>query len=1290
MPQNTDLEVLRIFQQEVRAALPELKRHLERLAENPERRDALQKAHRLVQGLSGAASLLGLANWSETGSAVGHFLDEVVSGSQSMTAEAAQDLQSTLELIEAELSSPERPEPPRFELEEMDGDLSLDAPPPEMMDGLGDDCRFELVDVDDPEALQAVPMQPAAADDLPQDETADAELMEVFQEEAEEHLGVIASSLRDLSDGQNDSGALQNVRRSMHTIKGAAGMVGLRTAQRLAHRSEDLLDKLSESDAKPNPAIIPLLQATADLIQDITRSQGADEAMRGAVIEICARYDAIAAGAVAAGQEEYDVPDLSFEEAAPEPTPAANVTLEEDAPAGGELLEVFQEEAAEHLGLLAANLRTLQTDPGDRAVLQEIRRSMHTIKGAAGMVGLRSAQRVAHGSEDLLDRLYESATNPTAEILNLIQRTADVIQDISEAGRANDETRAAVLTLDAEYAALLNGTQKDTNAALPDPGEMDLFADDAFAIVEETVPATADDLEQDHVADGELLEVFQEEAEEHLGLIAKNLRALRETPNAPEVLQEVRRSMHTIKGAAGMVGLRSAQRVAHRSEDLLDVLYESGARLDNAVLDLIQESADLIQTVTEAKGADAAGRQRALELSARYDAFLRAIKTDDQAAEEAGFVAPIVEEQGAVVVEAPAPVAEPATPQASRSFAAGKSPSGQYARVPLERVEELVRLVSELIVSRSNFEQHCRRFTRESGELKLSGERITQLTGKLETDYAVKAMAEGGDSAGSPLAYAGGASAGSFDSLEFDRYSEFHLLSRDLNEAAADISAAGAQLHGVAGEFQNSLVRLSRLTGEVQDGLMRLRMAPISSLENRLHRTVRVAAQACNKKVRLEVAGGEVELDKSVLEEITGPLEHLLRNAVDHGIESPEKRAAAGKPEEGVVTLRAYLEGARAAIEVRDDGAGLDLDALRSKAVERGIHSQRAAGLLTQDDTYELIFHPGFSTAAKVSEVSGRGVGMDVVRSAIESLNGSIGIHSERGGGSAFSIGLPTSLAVARVLMVQANSQVFAAPMHCVRQVIKLHPKDVGDSPQGAYVDFEGKRYKAVRLADALNLPGEADPEPDRLTAMIIDAGKRSFVLLADRILEAAEVVVKNMGGLLRRVHGISAATIAGDGSVVLILNPSQLVDPPPVEFRHGQMEARDEINDQQLKVLIVDDSLSVRKVVTRLLESADWITVAARDGIEALEALKEMPAPPDAILCDVEMPRMDGYELASHLKSGVFAQIPILMLTSRAGKKHRDRAKEIGVDDYLIKPFQDEALLTAIRGAVDAARRGV
>lgn len=1275
MPKNVDQQVLQSFHDEVRASLPDLKKYLENLAKNPKRKDALKKAHGLVQGLAGTASIIGLANWSETGSMVGHFLNEVVAGEQAMTADAAAELRATLDHIEAELDSPPELDPPRFELEDVGLDLSLEAPDAEMLFDGDEPPRFELLDDEDSQPATSTATKQAAvtAEELPEDEIADPEIVEVFQEEAEELIGLIASTLRTLKEEPGNREALQDVRRAMHTIKGAAGMVGLRCAQRIAHRSEDVLDHLYESQTPVDDQLIELLQTTADLVQDIAESASTSEETRSAAIVCCAQYDTFVAGphSNTPSNNAASVADEKVESSESEP-------LKADQVGDAELLEVFQEEAEEHIGLLAANLRKLHEEASDRDTLQEVRRSMHTIKGAAGMVGLHSAQRIAHTSEDLLDHLYESEIAPTPALLDLLQRTADVVQDIASSGGADDSAMATVAQLVDEYKAL----RSEHTAAVELP-ELDT----ADFAVEVPLAASAPiiDLEADQPCDAELLEVFQEEAEEHLGLIAKNLRVLREDPSAREELQEVRRSMHTIKGAAGMVGLRSAQRVAHRSEDLLDRLYDSNSSIDPAVLDLIQETADVIQTVTEASGADDSSRARVLELSARYEAQLatspeQAVEPPEPIFEEPSVVEPKPIEQAIDVTPPP-----PCTPPKMSSPT--KSASGQYARVPLERVEELVRLVSELIVSRSNFEQHCRRFTRESGELKLSGERLTQLTTKLETDYAIQAMADGsGDTQKASLAYAGGASAESFDSLEFDRYSEFHLLSRDLHEAADDISSAGSQLHGVAGDFQNSLVRLSRLTGEVQDGLMRLRMSPISSLENRLHRTVRVAAQACKKKVRLEIVGGEVELDKSILEEITGPLEHLLRNAVDHGIETPAKRKRSGKQVDGVVTLRAYLDGARAAIEVSDDGGGLDVVALRKKAVERGIHSERAASQLSSEETYELIFDAGFTTAAKVSEVSGRGVGMDVVRSAIESLNGSIGIQSETGQGSKFEIGLPTSLAVARVLMVESNSQSFAAPMHAIRQVVKIHPDDVKNSPEGEFVTIEGRRFKAVRLADVLNLPGEPDPDPDRVTAMIIDAGKRSFVLLADRVMEAAEVVVKNMGGLLRRVHGISAATISGDGSVVLILNPGQLVDPAPARFSSDKIATRDAVNDDALTVLVVDDSLSVRRVVTRLLEAAEWKTVVARDGLEALEALKEMAEPPDAILCDVEMPRMDGYELATNLKAGMYANIPMLMLTSRAGQKHRDRAKEIGVEDYLIKPFQDEALLQAIRTAVKSA----
>ena len=324
-----------------------------------------------------------------------------------------------------------------------------------------------------------------------------------------------------------------------------------------------------------------------------------------------------------------------------------------------------------------------------------------------------------------------------------------------------------------------------------------------------------------------------------------------------------------------------------------------------------------------------------------------------------------------------------------------------------------------------------------------------------------------------------------------------------------------------------------------------------------------------------------------------------------------------------------------------------------------------------------------------MSQVSGRGVGMDVVRSTISSLNGSMVIRSQPGQGTTFEIRLPTTLAVARVVMVEANRRMFAAPVHAIRHVLRLLPGQVEQSKAGEVVHYEGRRLRAVRLADALNLPGEPDPKIERPAALVVEAGERSFVILADRLHEASEVVVKSLGGVLRKVHGINAATIAGDGSVVLIINPAQLAERPPQEYAAAPGETHvEEAPPPQLEVLVVDDSLSVRRVVTKVLENAGWKPIQARDGVEALETLQKLGHTPDAVLLDVEMPRMDGYELTTEIRAkDAYKVLPLIMLTSRAGQKHRDRAKELGVTDYLVKPFQEEALLGAIQSAVHAAR---
>ncbi len=1286
MGSHVDDQTVRAFQREVRQCLPQIRERLGALERTPENRQLLSEAHQLIQTVSSAASMLGLAAVCESAAAIEQFLSGAAQGGEPFDAEAAAALAGVIDEIEAQVA---------------------DAGPDDAPDPQPPDFGFEF-DLDEPPATAEADLSVAAA--LEPDEPTSAEFLEVFQEEAQEHLAVISSNLRDLERDPQDDEKLQEVRRAMHTLKGAAGTIGLRSAQHVAHHSEDLLDRIAEGRAQFDPRCIPLFFATADVIQDIADAGCADERALDQVREISAQFEALSSDAApppALGDLDLAPPDLQ-----PAPGPAVGAApaddppvepLQPDDPANGELLEIFQEEAEEHVTLIAGALRDLERNPGDKEALQELRRSMHTLKGAAGMVGLRSAQRVAHHSEDLLDRTVDSGGALDPEVFPLLFATADVIEDIARAGCADDAARQRVLSLTARFAKLL--TPKPGAAALPSrPSNI-----------------TADDVPADSTTDPELLEVFQEEAEENLVMIDERLAALAADPASHEDQKEMRRAMHTLKGAGGMVGLHSVHWIAKKGEYLMNDLLERQCSLSAEAATLLRDTAAVIGEVAQQGAANEERRDAIVALAIRYESMpqaaapgkakqppveappappepaLKAVDVPAAAAPPAEAPPPPAPEPAAVPAPTPAPPAPTAIPipappprpqpRAAAESTHGKSSSGQYARVPLERVEELVRLVSELIVSRSAFEQHYRQFAHEGGELRLSAERLKRLSMKLENDYAIKAMS---GAAGGPalFASAAGASADSFDELEFDRYSEFHLLSRDLTETTADVTTAGSELKTVTGEFQGALARLSRLTSEVQDGLMRLRMSHVSSLENRLHRTVRVAAQATGKKVRLEMDSGDVELDKTVIEEMTGPFEHLLRNGVDHGIESPAERTAHGKSEEGSITFRAYLEGSRAMIEISDDGAGLNADLLREKAIERGIYSEAQAAALSEEEAFEIIFHPGFSTAKTVSEVSGRGVGMDVVRSTINSLNGSMVIRSEAGKGTTFEIRLPTTLAVARVVMLEANRQVFAAPVHAIRHVLRLAPEQVEQTPTGEVVSYEGRRLRAIRLADALNLPGEPDPKVERPAALIVEAGERSFVILADRLHEASEVVVKSLGGVLGKVHGINAATIAGDGSVVLIINPAQLAVKPPQEYAATPGDTVAEAAAPQLEVLVVDDSLSVRRVVTKVLENAGWKPIQARDGVEALETLQKLSRAPDAVLLDVEMPRMDGYELTSEIRAkDAYKNLPLIMLTSRAGQKHRDRAKELGVTDYLVKPFQEEALLGAIQAAVHASR---
>jgi len=529
-----------------------------------------------------------------------------------------------------------------------------------------------------------------------------------------------------------------------------------------------------------------------------------------------------------------------------------------------------------------------------------------------------------------------------------------------------------------------------------------------------------------------------------------------------------------------------------------------------------------------------------------------------------------------------------------------------------------------------------------------------------------------------------------FDALEMDRYTELHRISRELIEIAADINTASTEFDGLYDGFEQTLSRQSRIATDLQDRMMEVRLVPLSTIAARLYRAARGVATRRGREVELTIAGETVEIDKVLLEEVTDPLLHLVRNAADHGIESPEERRRRGKPTRGTIRLSAAREGNEAVIRVSDDGMGIDLDRVLDKALARGIIRRRDG--LTRDQILDLIFLPGFSTSATISDISGRGVGLDVVRTNVARLKGTLGVESEPGVGTTFTIRLPIMLAVTRALLVRSGTQTFAIPLPVVEQVAFFRKELVSMVGESELLDLGDTTYPVLYLNRALGLATGGEPAPGA-RALIVGNAERRVALVVDELVGQQEIVVKRLGRHLQAVAGVAGATILGSGQVVLILNVLDLIGarrvvreapalPQPIrpqEGPHGGPGGR--------MALVVDDSLSVRRVLTPTLERDGWQVLGAKDGVEALEILSW--ARPQVAILDIEMPRMDGYELLAMIRGGTeHRDLPIAMLTSRAGEKHSRKALDLGASAYLIKPFEESELLRTLRELGATARR--
>ncbi len=1046
----------------------------------------------------------------------------------------------------------------------------------------------------------------------------DPAVLHSFLEEVRSYLPLLEKEAARLRENGGEPDALAEIHRLAHSIRSACDMIGLDSLAGPAREIEELAAPVLFGEHRLDEEGLSVLGGALEALRrGLGPSPGAGEG------DTQPRSFVRPA---AAGGDDAPVPDTD--------------------PVAPDLLSTFLAEAEQLLERMDAGVAVLRAHPGSPdSALRDLRHHAHTLKGAAAMTGLETAARVAHRMEDLLDLLISGSLPPEDEVLDLLQTVHDCLADLAAARGDNRALRPRVRDLLSQLDALLAICAEQTPAQ-PASASAQSAEEDALSAREETDPF--------------LLETFLAEAESNLAAAESALRELCSHPADPKPhLQVFRRAIHTIKGAAGMVGLGSASTVARKLQFLLDGVLNGTSAYDEACLRAMNAGFDVLGELVAAQGDNEALLGRAQAALAEIAAAAAARTAPSAPAAEAVQSGPRPEE--------PAPRQAAAQPQAA-------------VRVPVERLTGIARILSEIFMNASGFEQQIEAFRRELDELSLNLGRMRRISHQLTE--AQESVAPG---AGPHAAHEATSSASEFDVLEFDRYTRLNLIARDLAEATADLSSLSAQLQSMRAQFDTWAARQRGLSGEAQDQLMRLRMVPLASLANRLDRAVRVTASKTGKAARLETSGMETEFDKTVVEQLAPALEHLLRNAIDHGIEAPQARIAAGKPETGLIRLSASRQGAHVSIQLSDDGAGLDFRKVAQRAVELGWLTPEQAASGDRVTLIRLIFEPGFSTAEAVSEISGRGIGMDIVRSTIESLRGRLSVQTAPGAGTTFTFVLPVSMAVDRVVILEAGGERFALPMSAMTRQMRVFDGPLMEQKGRLGIEADGQWLPACLLGEWLGV-SSADARPARSALLFVSDGEHELALLADRVIEAREVVVKPLSGLLARLRRFSGATILGDGSVVLILNPAALDLDPALTAPAGTFRRR---AVREETVLIVDDSISIRRSVANLLRAAGWKTHEARDGIEALEFLDRSAAPPDAVIMDIEMPRMDGYELASALRSRPeFESVPLLMLTSRAGEKHRQKALQLGVDRYLVKPCPEDLLVAELRSCI-GARRG-
>ncbi|MBA4380949.1 MAG: hypothetical protein C0406_00140 [Sideroxydans sp.] len=1096
------------------------------------------------------------------------------------------------------------------------------------------------------------PITPAGVSIRSGDE--DAELLEVFLEEAREVMETLRANL-DISRLHLDSREpWVTMRRSFHTLKGSGRMVGLTELGEVAWAVERAMNKWLAENVPATPALLDmvgdaevLFQHWVDMLQSGATTAHIDTSHLLTVADCIENGKELPQVA----QPEAPVPEIVEE------TPQEEAQVQIGSVVMSPVLfRIASEEAAEHVASLQSHLSGLHEN-NEHIVSYDFMRAAHTLAGVNRTMGFTTIAELAYALEQWLEVRIDKPNVVNDVQLSLLNEVISRLDELCAAVRAHTEPLQqsdliARLQADKEIVIaqqelpiepVFAFTETVIEAPIVDEPTLEVEAQDEAPVVEESLAEIQHDGKKERgvhdEVDEQLLPIFLEEAHELYPQIGSTLRAWRETPEDSQLGRNLQRSLHTLKGSARMAGAMRLGELTHRVEDRVSKAISKNT-LDDALwnemdnyLDRIAHAIDELQNPQAAVAAD---------------------------------------EAPTTITEAtPAPIAAPVL-----EVGAERAMQAALLRVRSDTVDRLVNEAGEVSVARSRVEAELREF--KNGVLELT-DSVNRLRKQLRE---IEIQAEGQMQARVSVSPE---STQEFDPLEFDRFTRFQELTRFMNESVHDVQTVQQALLKNLDETSAALNAQAQLNRDLQQGLMSIRMVPFASISERLYRIVRQTGKELGKRANLELSGTEIELDRSVLEKMTAPFEHLLRNAIAHGLETSEQRALTSKAPIGEIRLSLRQESNEVVFDFSDDGAGLDIPRIRQKSLDTGLIT--ADEVISDEQVMQLIFTAGLSTAKEVTEISGRGVGLDVVRSEISALGGRVDITSEPGQGVRFSIHLPLTLAVTKTLLVRAGQSIYALPSTMVEHVQQLKPAELNATYKQQFVDWQARRYTLHYLPRLLGDDQTELISQPHNPVLLLRSGEHRIALHVDELLGNQEVVVKNIGPQLARLPGIAGATVSASGTVILIINPVAFTQRIAVVRKIAKAVAVEAVHVKPL-VMVVDDSLTVRKITTRLLERSGYLVVTAKDGVDALEQLTEIS--PQVMLLDIEMPRMDGFELAKRLRQDSKTKgLPIIMITSRTADKHRNYAKELGVNEYLGKPYQEDELLQHIARFVSVPEMG-